>query len=385
MSYGYFRGEKTGVFCFLLLFVSSCKHDEYHVLKKDVEKKALTLGVQSQVPEVMPDVPPATSTASAFPIAQIKPQADARRSKTVSTFSKNPVDVLSPGGKLGLLDPAQLDFIVENKTGKTVYVSCFSWLRKNAIGYWRWNKSPVYRIDNNASVVIDVAPVKDKQDREVVFGYLAVHTDYQEAEDATFELLDDHKKLDLDMLIKLQGKKVTLDIEHYGFKGDFFEYDFLPRNDNSKNIVPELDFIVENRTGKTVFVTCFVYEKKAKGSWVAATEAKDDMAQWRWDKAPIIKLAPRSLGLIDVDTIVSKRDRSYVRGYLAVFDEDEEAQAQEATFELLQEYRKLNLGDLNQFTGKKVVVEIEKYGIEEDFLEYVVKPVNKIDFSKLYK
>ena len=44
----------------------------------------------------------------------------------------------------------------------------------------------------------------------VVFGYLAVHTDYQEAEDATFELLDDHKKLDLDMLIGSLLLKTTI-------------------------------------------------------------------------------------------------------------------------------------------------------------------------------
>jgi len=368
MAYGCFLGKKEGVFCILLVLISGCKHDEYHVLKKDVEKREAGLVVQSQVSDAMPVAVPAP-VLPAVPIVS----------------AKNPVEVLSPGGKLGLLDPTRLDFIVENKTGKTVYVSCFSWLRKNAIGYWRWDKSPVYKIDDDASVVVNIAPIRDKQDREVVFGYLAVHTEAQEAEDATFELLEDGKKLDLDMLIKLQGKKVTLDIEHYGFKGDFFEYDFLPCNDGDKKAIPELDFVVENRTGKTVLITCFVYEKKAKGSWVAATEAKDDMAQWRWDKTPVIKLAPKSFGLVDVDTIMSNRDRSYVRAYMAVFDEDEEMQAQAATFELLQEYRKLNLGDLNQFTGKKVVIDIEKYGIEEDFLDYVVKPVNKIDFSKLYK
>lgn len=374
MVYGSNVEKSIGMSILLLLMLSSCgKPDEYHVLKKDVQKREAALVVQSNVPEVMPTGPQALNV----PEVPIVPVA-------LNVPHVAQAMVISPGEKMGSLDPAELDFIVENKTGKTVYVSCFAWARKNSLGYWRWDKSAVYRIDDDTSVVIDVDTIHEKQDRDLVYGYLAIHIDPKEAEDATLELLDDKKKLDLDLLVNLKGKKVTLSVEKYGFKGEFFEYDFLPSDDGKKKEIPELDFVVENRTGKTILVTCFVYEKKAKGSWIAATEEKDDMALWRWDKTPCITLSPNTIGLIDVDTIWSKRDRSYVRGYLAIFDEDEAKQEQESTLELVDTYRKLNLGDLNQLNGKKVVIDIEKYGIEEDFLDYIVKPVSTIDFSKLY-
>jgi hypothetical protein len=395
MVYGSNLGKSVGISILLVLMLSSCgKPDEYHVLKKDVQKREAALVVQPNVPEVMPTGPQAPSVpiASNVPVALNVPQVAYMPEPVRAPVVQAPqaalsayATVISRGGKMGSLDPAELDFMVENKTGKTVYVSCFAWERKNPLGYWRWDKSPVYKIDDNASVIVDVDTIREKQDRDIVYGYLAIHADSKEAEDATFELLDDKKKLDLDLLVNLKGKKVTLSVEKYGFKGEFFEYDFLPSDDGKKKEVPELDFVVENRTGKTILATCFVYEKKAKGSWIAATEEKDDMVAWRWDKTPCITLLPNTIGLIDVDTILSTRDRSYVRGYLAVFDEDEAKLEQESTLELVETYRKLNLGDLNQLKGKKVVVDIEKYGIEEDFLDYIVKPVSKIDFSKLYK
>ena len=36
------------------------------------------------------------------------------------------------------------------------------------------------------------------------------------------------------------------------------------------NIAKKLDFPVENQTGKPITVVCFTYQKKAKGTWIAA-------------------------------------------------------------------------------------------------------------------
>lgn len=280
-------------------------------------------------------------------------------------------------------NPKELDFDVKNETGKTVYVTCFAYQRKFDFGHWRWDKSPVYKLEDNQTVTIDVDTIPNEQDRNHVFGYLGVFNDQESADDATYELTDDRYLLDLDLLMQLKGKTVTLTIEKYGSRGVFFEYDFVNKDAAAKKNIPELDFPVENKTGKPVIITCFAYEKKAKGRWIAATDDKDDMAVWRFDKTPLIKLMPDEIGIIDIDTIVGNRDRAYVRGFLAVFDEDEEALAENSTFELLDTKYKLNLGELPRLKNKKIVIEVEKYGIMQDFVDFIVKPVSKIDFKKL--
>lgn len=277
----------------------------------------------------------------------------------------------------------ELDFDVKNETGKTVYVTCFAYQRKRDFGNWRWDKSPVYKLEDNQTVTIDVDTIPDEQDRNHVFGYLAVFTNQKAAEDAIYELTDDRYLLELDLLIQLKGKTVTLTIEKYGAKGEYFEYDFVNKNHKNDKEIPELDFPIENKTGKPILVTCFAYEKKAKGRWIASLEEKDDMSVWRFDKTPILKLMPDQIGVIDVDTILGNRDRTYMRGYLAVFDEDEELLAQQSTYELLETSRKLNLGELPRLKNKKVVVEIEKYGMMQDFIDFIIKPAKEIDFVNL--
>jgi len=282
-------------------------------------------------------------------------------------------------------NPNEIDFDVKNRTGKTLWISCFAWQRKHNIHRWRWDKSDVYEINPGQIVTVDVDTIPDPQDRALVFGYLAVHDNKEDADNATYELLDESNKLDLDRLINLKGKKVTLMIQQYGFKGDFFEYDFVDKGKKDEEEIPELDFAVINKTGKTIIVTCFVYQKKAKGSWLGAVDEKDDMAIWRFGKTPLLKLKPEQVGIIDVDTIPSERDRSYVRGTLAVFEEFEEDEARQATYELLESHRKLNIGDINNLKNHKVVIKIEKYGFLEDFLDYTVKPIRHIDFATVRK
>lgn len=280
-------------------------------------------------------------------------------------------------------DPNELDFDVENKTGKTIYVTCFTYQRRIAFGHWHWAKSPIYKLDDNQITTIDIDSITDEQDRKHVFGYLAILPTQKEADDAIFELLPDKNKLDLDLIIELKGKKVTINVEKYGSRGDYFEYDFINKTGDLKSDIPELDFAVENKTGKPIFVTCFVYQKKAKSTWLASFEQKDDMAVWRFDKTPIIRIDPGKVGLVDVDTIENNSDRQYVRGYLAIFDEDEEDMAYKSVYELLETNRKLNLGELWRLKNTKIVIEIEKYGIMQDFINYTIKPRSEIDFTKI--
>ena len=279
-------------------------------------------------------------------------------------------------------NPDELDFEVHNRTGKTVYVTSFVYQRKRDFGNWRWDNSPVYTIDSGKILTIDIDTIPDEQDRNNVFGYLGVFNTEQEAHDATYELTKDQNLLDLDLVYKLKGKRVTLEIEKYGYK-EFFDYDFV-KKDTEKKSHPELDFAVENKTGKPIIVTCFVYEKKAKGRWVPTLEEKDDMTVWRFDKTPLLRLMPDETGIIDVDTITSQYDRSYLRGYLAVFDMDEEDLAQRATYELLETKHKLHIGEpLAKLTHKTIVINVEKYGVAEDFIDFTIKPRHPIDFTKI--
>ncbi len=284
-------------------------------------------------------------------------------------------------------NPDELDFEVENKTGKTVYVACFSYQPRRQLERWHWIKSPVYEIAPYKTVTIDVDTIEEKLDRSFVFGYLGIFPTKEEAGEAVFELLPDKQKLDLDLLTDLKGKKVTLMIERYGMKGDLLEYDFVKKGDVSaqKNERDDLVFSVENATGKTVFIACFVYQKKAKGSWIGATEEKDDMSLWRYQKMNVVRLEPNQSSNINVGDIATLRDKSYVRGDLAIFDESQEHLAYRSTYELLPHDCKLDLGLLSRLANKKIVLEVENYGIVQDYFNYIVKQPKHIDFQAIHQ
>lgn len=295
--------------------------------------------------------------------------------------------------KEGTLKNSELDFEVENQTGKTIYVVCFSYINKRPASRWRWDKSSIYKIEDNKSVIIDLDTISDEENRNKTFGYLGIFDNKKEADDSTIELLDDNKKIDLDIIAQLHGKKITIEIEKYGISGEFYDFDFKDidkKKEDKKQ--PELDFYVENKTGKTILVTCFVYEKKAKGnwlaqktkeSWTADENVRDDMTVWRFDKTPIIKLKHNESGLIDVDTIIEPRDRIYIRGYLAIFDEDEQDLADKSIYELMPSRRRLDIGKLIELKHKKISIYTEKYGASGNFIDYVVKPTQKPDIKKV--
>ncbi|MCB9493612.1 MAG: hypothetical protein H6679_05035 [Epsilonproteobacteria bacterium] len=313
-------------------------------------------------------------------------QAASSEGHIPTTLPTNMVDytlrAVIEGGQDSPKQVPQIDFDVENQTGKTLYVTCFSYIKNRDFGNWRWDKSPIYQLNPNQKTTIDIDTIPDERDRNYVFGYLGVCESFEEAELSSYQLLPDRKKLDLDQLSKLKGKKVVIQIERYGFHGEQLEYDFIDKQKPVK-AVKELDFMIENQTGQAIYVTCFVYQKRAKGQWIAAIEPKDDMTVWRFDKTELLRLEPGQEAMIDVDTLFANRDRTYVRGYLALFNENEFEIAQQATYELLDSHRKLHLGELRRLHNQKIIIKVEEYGLTSDFIDYTIKPTRKIDFTNI--
>lgn len=242
----------------------------------------------------------------------------------------------------------ELDFEVENKTNKTVFVTCFSYIQKEPFTRWRWDKSPIYKLEANQNTIINIDTIPDQEHREHIFGYLAVFENEKEAHDAIYELTNDRNKIDLDIIYKLKNKKVVIGIEKYGFKPA--KFDVRIKNDTPPH-EEELDFVVENQTGKAIFVTSFAYQ------------LQDNIHRvWEYDKSAVHKLEPGQASVINVSTIDNKRDKDFMYGHLAIFDETEEQEAHDSTYELLEPSQRLALGKLSRLAGKKVVLGIEKYG-----------------------
>ncbi|MBD3273519.1 hypothetical protein GF385_04190 [Candidatus Dependentiae bacterium] len=256
---------------------------------------------------------------------------------------------------------SELDFDVENKTGKTIYVVCFSYINKTSFDRWRWDKSPIYKLEKNQKATIDIDTIPDKEYKNHVYGALGIFNTQEEAESSTYELLKEKHRLDLDKLYKLKDKTVEIKIEKYGFKGDTLDLKITPKKNNFR----ELDFFVENKTGKNLWICCFVYQK-------------DDTPIWKFDKTNLQLIKDGEIKIIDVDTIANKYNRVFTSGFLGVFDEKNKTKAEKSTYELLQPKNKIALGKLAALKNKIVVIKIEKYGFKDDFLEIAIKPTKRI-------
>lgn len=258
----------------------------------------------------------------------------------------------------------ELDFNVKNETGKTIYVACFSYIPRNYSGYWRWDKSQVYEIKNNESQFIDIDTIKDPIDRKNVYGSLAVFFDLKDTQDSIYELLSENHRLDLDKLYKLKNKTVKIGVEKYGFKKEKLDVEII----NSKYSIKtnELDFVVENKTGKNLWVCCFVYQKK-EGEEV-----------WSFNKTELKLIKNNDSAIIDVDTIKDDYNRSFSSGFLGIFSQKNKKMAEDSTYELLKPENKIALGKLTKLKNKKIVLDIEKYGIKNNFIEIYVMPEGHI-------
>jgi hypothetical protein len=361
---------KVLILCAMALFLSACvKNSEYS--KRNTEPADLDVKpFEKRLLEEEKIAEKKQQATKAEAIEQLDEEKNAEQNQPIKTQEKASK---KKDKKFSAKDKqSELDFLVQNIAGKTIYVTCFSYIKKRLFTRWRWDKSDIYKIEPGQTVTVDIDTIPDEQERKNVYGYLAVFNNEQEANDSIYELLDDKVKVDLDLLYKLKNEVVKIGIEKYGIKGKLLDYAFEPIN-KKRATPPELDFFVENKTGKTLYLACFVYQ------------LKEDLPVWRYDKTDVIKLMPNETKIIDVDTIAGKYERVYVRGYLAVFDENEKEKADQATYELLAPKNKISLERLAALKNKKVVLEIEKYGVEGDIIDYEVKPVRRIDFQKAFK
>jgi hypothetical protein len=258
-----------------------------------------------------------------------------------------------------------LSFPVLNKTGKTVYVAAFSYIKKKVNARWRWDKTPVYKLDPGESRLILIDYVPQKRDRAHAYGYLSIFEKEKDAEIASLQLLDDKHFIDLDRLARLKNETVVLEIEKYGHHEESWEYHTQNGHRETEN--RELDFMVENKSGKDLLVACFIYEQK---------EGSHDYDTWKYTKTPVILVKHGQSAEIDVRSIQDKYIWQYMRGVLAVFDLDQMDEAEKANFQLADYKKKLKLGRLSKLKGKKVVLDIEKYGVRGNFIDFTVKPLS---------
>ena len=276
-------------------------------------------------------------------------------------------------------------FDLHNVSGVSLYTTCFAYIKPRHFNRWRWRKTEVKEVKPGATIPISMRVLDDHKDKFHIFGALGVFSNRIEAEESTYELLRDENKLDLDLLSEIENKTIVVGIERYGFREPFYDYDFVDKQAKQHGATTELDFFVQNQTGRTSFITGFIYSKKAKGRWIAAEDEKDDMSVWRFYKTKVLRLEQGQTGYIDIDSIIPKRDRSFVRGYLGVFDEDHENDAHSKTFELLSDAEKINLGLLTRRQGRTIILEVERYGIANDVIDFTVKPIRWIDFKKIVR
>jgi len=262
-----------------------------------------------------------------------------------------------------------LSIKVRNITPRTLYASCFTFMRKEESPRWRWYKTQVYELVPSKDIVMALGSFKSRRSIPDAYGVLGLFTEYEKAENAIYELLPDENKIDLDRVNKLADKTVVIGLEKYGIAGDIFEYSMIPDNSPIKDTAP-LDFTVENQTGKPVYVTAFIYEKK------------EDMPIWQYNKSPIVRIETGELGAVKVDAVLNTYDRRYTRGYLGVFEESERQEAFDCTFPLLKDHQRIDVGVLAALKNGNIVLKKQKYGIMGDVVDFVPKDTRKIALTK---
>ena len=93
-----------------------------------------------------------------------------------------------------------LSFKVYNKTDQAVFVTCFYYATREKAKHWMWYKTPVQAIEPQKKITITLHDIIHDVMKDV-YGYLAVFTDRDEAEDSVYELLEDQRKVELDKII----------------------------------------------------------------------------------------------------------------------------------------------------------------------------------------
>lgn len=257
-----------------------------------------------------------------------------------------------------------LHITAKNETGKKIFICLFSYIKTRVHSMWRWDKSKVFELDDQDSQIIFTDKILNQRIMKQVYGYLAVFNSLQEAEDSSFELTEDKKMIDLDLLYKLPDKLITIKIEKYGLEKSKLNYEINSKEKKVKTN-PELDFVVENQTGKNILATCFLYNQK---------EGSHNLEPWEFSKTNVVKIKNNQSTTIDLKTVYDEYRWKYMRAILAIFDENSYEHAKEATLELTSSQNKIDLGLLSSNLNRHIIIKIEKYGLSGDFIDFVVKP-----------
>lgn len=262
---------------------------------------------------------------------------------------------------------------VKNSSGKTLYITCFAHMQKRALlSIWRITKSDILTLENGASGKIKIECPLAQEVIKNIYGYLGVFDTIKEAQDSTFELMDDRKKLDLDLLYKIGNNVIDLKIDKISSEKQIVEYEFTKKGaPESRKNWQNLDFYVQNQSGKPLLIVAFMY-KQEEGM------IKDSV--WDYKKTAPFKLMPNETTLVDLESIKSKEDAMYVRGVLAIFDQDQEEKAKKITYSMLDFKRVVELDRLHNIAGKKIVLKVQKYGLKGLIPDYTVveakSPIN---------
>ena len=262
---------------------------------------------------------------------------------------------------------------VENTTETKIYVVVFSYIKRHTRGdRWRWDKSNIYQLNPNESTVIKIDPIVNKINRNGIYGCIGVFDKKKDAIDSTYELLDESKRLDLDLLYLLKNKRIRIYIEKYGFKRDTIQKDIITDKEITEPYLKkhELDFYIRNRIGETIYVVGFIYHKKVDGD------------TWRYDKTKVYKLKRSETTKIDLDTLKNKYNRVFARGFLGVFDKSQKDFAHKCTYETLPAKNKISIGNMSTLRERVVVIQVEKYGILGKIFEFALVDKKKKSHGK---
>ncbi len=279
---------------------------------------------------------------------------------------------------------------LENTSGKTLYTCCFTYAKKTKNALWRWQKSGVFMIEDDATATIPITVFNDIDDIEHTFGTLGIFNTQEEANAATYELLPDKQKLDLDLLYKLANKKITLCIEAYGIKRSFYDYSVT---DSTKPSAPAESsfFNVHNNTKKPIRVCFFSYEHRNEITVDEESSADINRGMWRYYKSDVILIASGATQKINLPSQRDNLDNDDSAaaflgrpGYLGIFDENEQTEAESCTFELLPENKKLPLGGIAGLHEKTIELTLEQYGVKNNIIDFVVKPTQRINLKTIH-
>lgn len=261
------------------------------------------------------------------------------------------------------------DLTIENNTVSNLYCCCFYYSKGTLTNRWNWHKSPVIALPpSEKSSLKFMVTSPSKENLHDIEGVLSVFKKKEKADMAIIELLPDEQKIYLGKLSALNQRVIRLVTEQYGFKGKTLNYNLTSTKTNENEPVVNFKFIVENNTAQNLYLTGFTYEAEASHP------------QWDFEKLPVVLFPKNTNAIITIPCDKNRYNIPNVNGYLAVYPENQKAEAERATYESLRPQNKIKLGALTKINNQKITLKTKKYGVLTDFndnlsdIEFDIKP-----------